>query len=274
MKAYELKNWIEEKLPNPVPQDNVDGIFAGDSKTEVKGVAITFLPNICVLEKAAEKGLNFIIGHEPIFYSHPWFYPNGDNYMVPMMEAELEQKKSSPPGVRKQKIINENNLVFYRLHDAWNDFPDRGMGIALEKVLGLEGKRITQEAWIYEISQTNLVSLAKEISVKLGKKGIQFIGDPQKVVKRLSLDWGSPGAIDILNRGLAYDIDVAITGEVIEWRDVEYARDVDISLILGGHHSTETPGMKFFFEWFKKNMPEIPAEYIDAGDPDLFIVNT
>lgn len=271
MKAFELQQWLEEKLPNPVPQDKVDGIFAGDPQAKVRGVAVTFLPTVYVLEQAARKDLNFVIGHEPVFYHHPWNYPKGDNYMIPMPDTDLEEKKATPPGLAKQKIIKEHDLVSYRLHDAWNDFPDRGMGVAIEKVLGWQGKRITQDAWIYELPPVSLKGLAKEVGEKLGKRGIRFVGDPDRIVKRVSLDWGSPGPIEIFTRGLRYGCDAAITGEVQEWRDVDFARDLNMGLILGGHHATETPGMRYFYEWFVQNRPDIRAEYIDAGDPDHFV---
>jgi putative NIF3 family GTP cyclohydrolase 1 type 2 len=271
VKAIELQQWIEKELPNPVPEDGVDDIFAGDPQTEVRGVAITFLPNLFVLQEAARRGLNFVIGHEPVFYHHPWDYPKGDDYQTSMPADDLQEKMNTPPGKAKQQIIKEHDLVSYRLHDAWNDFPDRGMGVPFEKLLGWQGKRITQDAWIYEIPPTPLKDLAEDVAKKLGKRGIRLIGDPDRIVKRVSLDWGSPGAIGILTRGLKYGTDAAITGEVIEWRDVEFARDVGIALILGGHHATETPGMRYFYDWLVERRPDLRIEYIDAGDPDVFI---
>jgi putative NIF3 family GTP cyclohydrolase 1 type 2 len=271
VKAIELQQWIEERLPNPVPEDGVDGIFAGDPQTEVRGVAITFLPNIYVLEEAARRDLNFVIGHEPIYYHHPWNYPKGDDYQIPAPEDDLRDKMNTIPGKAKQKLVKEHDLVFYRLHDAWNDFPDRGMGPPFEKVLGWQGKRHTQDAWIYDIPPTPLEALATDVGRKLGKNGIRFVGDPQHIVKRVSLDWGSPGAIEILKRGLRYGTDTAITGEVIEWRDIEFARDVGIALILAGHHATETPGMRYFYDWLVERRPDLRIEYVDAGDPDVFL---
>jgi putative NIF3 family GTP cyclohydrolase 1 type 2 len=263
VKAIELQQWIEEQLPNPVPGGGVDGIFAGDPQTEVHGVAITFLPNLFVLQEAARRGLNFVIGHEPIFY-HQTGYPK-------MSLEDLQENMNTLPGKATQQIIKEHNLVSYRLHDAWNDFPDRGMGPPFEKLLGWQGKRITQDAWIYEIPPTPLKRLAAEVGKKLGKNGIRFVGDADRTVKRVSLDWGSPGAIEILTRGLEYGTDAAITGEVAEWRDFEFARDAGIALILAGHHATETPGMRAFYDWLVKRQPDLRIEYIDAGDPDEFM---
>jgi putative NIF3 family GTP cyclohydrolase 1 type 2 len=111
MKAIDLHHWLEQELPNPVPQDHVDGISAGNPETEVRGVAVTWLPNLDVLRRAAAGGLNFIIGHEPAFYHHPWDYPKGDWYQIPMPEEDLAEKMATPPGLEKQRLIKENDLV-------------------------------------------------------------------------------------------------------------------------------------------------------------------
>jgi putative NIF3 family GTP cyclohydrolase 1 type 2 len=272
VKAIELQRWIEKELPNPVPQDHVDGISAGNPDAEVRGVAVTFLPSLEVLRQAAARDLNFIIGHEPIFYTHPWLYPKGDWFQIPIPEEDLAEKMATPPGLEKQKLVKEHDLVSFRLHDAWNDFPDRGEGVAIERTLGWVGKRITQEAWIYELEPQTLEELAAYVARKLGKRGIQYIGDPKRIIRRVSLDWGSPGAINIILNDLKYQCDAAITGEVVEWRDVEFARDANVALILGGHHATETPGMLWFCEWLKERQPGLRVEYIDAGDPDRYLV--
>ncbi|HMR68032.1 MAG TPA: Nif3-like dinuclear metal center hexameric protein, partial [Anaerolineae bacterium] len=75
IKASELHTWLAQTAPAPHPEEEVDGIMAGDPATEITGVAVTWLPNLHVLQSAAEKGLNFIIAHEPVFYHHPYYYP-------------------------------------------------------------------------------------------------------------------------------------------------------------------------------------------------------
>ena len=71
MRASEFHEWIAKEAPPHTPQDEVDGIMAGDPDTEITGIAVTWLPNLHVLQKAAEAGLNFIVAHEPVFYFHP-----------------------------------------------------------------------------------------------------------------------------------------------------------------------------------------------------------
>jgi len=125
--------------------------------------------------------------------------------------------------------------------------------------------------YIYELDPLPLQKLAEDVTRKLGKSGVRFVGNPEQLIQRVTLDWGSPGAIDIILRALAHGCDAAITGEVIEWRDIEFARDAGIALITAGHCATETPGMRAFYDWFKPHWPELRVEYIDSVDPDMFI---
>lgn len=267
MKAYELHNWIAEMAPTPWPQDQVDGIMAGDPQAEVTGVAVTWLPNLDVLHRAAQQGLNFVIAHEPVFYHHPYYYPFGDNTHVPA--DDLESKKATPPALAKQFVIQQHNLVVYRLHDGWDQFPAYGMGFALADSLGWSDRQVSSD-YIYEVGPLTLLDLAAMVARKLDKPGIRFVGDPDRVVRKVTLDWGSPGAIDIMLRALNHGCDASITGEVVEWRDVEFARDAGVGLITGGHYATETPGMLSFHRWFGPQWPNLPVEYIVAGDPDCF----
>jgi putative NIF3 family GTP cyclohydrolase 1 type 2 len=57
---------------------------------------------------------------------------------------------------------------------------------------------------------------------------------------------------------------------VVEWRDLEFARDSGMAMITGGHCATETPGMRAFSEWLKGRFPDVPIEYVDTVDPDRF----
>ncbi len=48
----------------------VDGIAAGDPSAVVRGVAVTTLATLEVLERAVEAGANVVVTHEPLYYDH------------------------------------------------------------------------------------------------------------------------------------------------------------------------------------------------------------
>lgn len=268
MLASELDNWLAREAPPHTPEDEVDGIMAGDPDTEIEGIAVTWLPNIDVLEKAAESRLNFVLAHEPVFYHHPYFYPYGDERHTPALD--LPDKIATEPGQRKQRLIEENNLVVHRFHDGWDQFPDYGMGYALARSLGWSSVQVSPD-YIYEPPVVTLEEIAVHIAERLGKSGVRYCGDPKRPVRKISLDWGSPGAIDIVKRAVKHGCDAALTGELVEWRDLEFARDSGLAMITAGHCATETPGMQACCEWLKSRLPDMRIEYIDTVDPDRFI---
>ena len=267
MRATELHDWLAREAPPHTPEDEVDGIMTGDPDAEVRGIAVTWLPNLHVLREAAASGLNFVLAHEPVYYHHPWFYPYGDERHLPALD--LPEKMATPPAREKQALIAEHNMVVYRFHDGWDQFPEHGMGYALARQLGWSAAQVAPD-YIYAPEPMPLHALATQIAERLGKTGIRFIGNPEMTVNRISLDWGSPGAIDIVARARRHDCQAALTGEVVEWRDLEFARDSGLALITGGHCATETPGMRACCDWLKTKFPDLPIRYIDSVDPDHF----
>ena len=267
MRAIELDRWLAREAPPHTPEDEVDGIMTGDPDAEITGIAVTWLPSIDVLERAADRGLNFVLAHEPVFYHHPYFYPHGDDHHVPT--HDLPEKMATPPGERKQRLIADHNLVVHRFHDGWDQFPEFGMGYALARTLGWSAVQVASD-YIYAPSPAPLKEIAAHIAARLGKSGIRYIGDPDLQVRKISLDWGSPGAIDIVSRATKHGCEAALTGEVVEWRDLEFARDSGLAMITGGHCATETPGMRACCDWLNSRFPDMWIEYIDTIDPDHF----
>ena len=270
MIAQELRQWLAREVPNPNPDDKVDGIMAGNPDAEVRGVAVSWLPSLKLLQKCVEQDRNFIIVHEPLFYWHPYYYPAGTEFRFPAVD--LDEKMHTPPAQAKLELIRKHDLVVYRLHDGWDQFPHYGIGHALARTLGWSDKRVDEKDYIYQFAPVALSELAIDIGKKLHKEGLRLIGDPRRMVHKVTLDWGSPGPIDIILKALRHGCDAAIAGEVLDWRDVEFARDAGVAWILMGHQASETPGMQSFYEWFKPQHPTVPREYVSIDDPDRFVM--
>jgi hypothetical protein len=67
-------------------------------------------------------------------------------------------------------------------------------------------------------------------------------------------------------------VQVLVAGEAAEWETVEYARDAAAqgrhkALILLGHEVSEEAGMQYCAQWLKGILPEMPIEFIKAGEP-------
>src|ERR1700735_21105 len=65
---------VVERIRNhvgvPWRSQTVDRILAGDPDTVVRGIAVTMMATLDVLERAVAAGKNMIITHEPTFYLH------------------------------------------------------------------------------------------------------------------------------------------------------------------------------------------------------------
>ena len=80
---------------------------------------------------------------------------------------------------------------------------------------------------------------------------------------------GAAAQIRMLQRA---DVQVVLAGETPEWETVEYVRDAVAAskqkcLILLGHANSEEAGMEYCARWLKTFIPEVPIEFLPAGDP-------
>lgn len=79
-----------------------DQLMTGDPQQEVKEIAVTFMATVEVIREAAAKGVNFIITHEPT-----WFTGRD----VPDWCAE------DSTYLAKRRLIDETGMTIWRYHD-------------------------------------------------------------------------------------------------------------------------------------------------------------
>src|SRR6202035_3660969 len=103
--ARQLVERIKQNVHVPWSEATVDTFKAGNPDVEVTGVATTFLANLDVLQRAAASGKNFVITHEPTFYSHL------DRTESLAGDKVFEEKKA---------FIEQHNMVVWRFHDHWH----------------------------------------------------------------------------------------------------------------------------------------------------------
>ena len=68
--AREIIKRIQKNVGVPWRDKTVDTFKAGNPDTPVTGIATSFGGTLDVLRRAAASGKNFVIVHEPTFYSH------------------------------------------------------------------------------------------------------------------------------------------------------------------------------------------------------------
>ncbi len=253
--AGEVVEIIKTNLTCDWSEQTVDTFKSGSEKSEVTGIAVTFISNLEVLQKAKEKGANMVITHEPTFYNHL-------DKQAPYTEDPVYQAK--------MKFIQDNNMIIWRFHDHWHKTSPDGIYYGVTNKLGWWDYRVEER--VFALPETTIGVLASELKEIFDAKSIRVIGNRESIVKNAALVLGAPGSMPQIEMLGREDIDVLIGGESQEWETVEYVRDANAagmnkSMILLGHAHSEEAGMEYFAEWLEDKVGNLPIFYVPAGEP-------
>lgn len=253
MKIHELIKILNEGAE--APQNTCDTLKSGDADREIKKVGVTMFATVDNIKKAAEAGVDFLITHEPTFYTHR------DDFFD---EAQIKEKKAQ---------IDAYGITVYRYHDNMHF---RAPDLITEGMLEEIGLRGTLEETSYLGSslftldtEMTALSLARYLEERLNVSRIRIAGEREKPVKCLALCFGTPeGVFQLLSRD---GVDCVLTGEACEWQLAEYARDAaslgkNKSLIVMGHIASERGGMRVLATRLKTRFPALSVEYIETDE--------
>lgn len=270
----------------PLPLEHTcDRLMSGSLEQEVTGIAVTFMATVDVIRKAIDAGANFVVTHEPT-----WF--NG------MDRTDWVEK--DPVYLEKKKLIEENQIAIWRFHDhmhmgqrdeIYMGF-DKEFGWADYRVpitdLGRYGEEdpVKAKFWenfgaVYQLPRTTLRELCSFFKEKADMDVIQIVGNPDMEVERVSVLVGG-GSLGLgseetpMVQMFQENIDVAICGDITEWTLSAYVRDAAMlgmnkGMLVLGHERSEEWGMKHLVEWLASVAPNIPAVFIDAGEPFSYL---
>ena len=246
---------IQQNVGVPWRAQTADTFKAGNEEAVVTGIATTVMSTFGVLQKAAAAKRNLIITHEPTFYT-------GNDNVSELTDNALY--------LRKLAFIKDHNLVVWRFHDHWHARRPEPMSTALAQFLGWDRYPVSEER-VYTIPQATLAAVVKEVRARLHVHAVRLIGDPDTRVTRVVFLPGTPPSAISVARVLP-TVDLVIVGEQREWEGIYYAHDAVTSgekkgLIAIGHAISEDPGMKMCADWLKTFIPEVPVEWIPAGEP-------
>jgi putative NIF3 family GTP cyclohydrolase 1 type 2 len=235
----------------------VDKIIAGEATTPVKGIATTMMATLEVAEKAAAAGKNFLITHEPTFYSHL------DTTDALQQDATYRHKAD---------FLRSHDMVIFRFHDHWHARKPDGIATGMARELGWEKQADPQNPRQFVFDGVPLSQLAKDMQTRLGIRTMRVIGDPKLSVRRVLANWGYASPTPGMPNFARADVDVLVVGEAREWELVEYAQDTIKSgqkkaLIVLGHVVSEQSGMKYCAEWLRGFVKEVPIEFVAAAEP-------
>lgn len=255
--ANDIVERIKAHVGVPWQAKTVDGIVAGDPATPVSGIASVMMATFAELKEAAAAGLNFVVTHEPTFWSH---------------QEEVASVKDNPLYRDKLAFIAEKKLVCFHFHDHWHALKPRdGIAEGMMRHLGWSGYVSAEDPQRFALPPTTLEALARHIQTRLHAKTIRVIGDPALAVKNVQASWGyamKAAGIALLSR----DVEVLIVGETWEWELQEYVADLAAmgrkkALIVVGHINSEQWGMEYCAEWLKGFVPEVPVRFLEMPEP-------
>ena len=257
--AQQIVDRIQKEIGIPWHAQTVDTFKAGDPNTPVTGVAVTMMATLDVLQRAAAAGDNFVITHEPTFYSHQ------DGI------ADLE-KQNDPVLAAKQAFIREHHMVVWRFHDHWHLRQPDGIQVGMTKALGWEKFQRAEEPHLFTLPETTLADLAETLKKKLGIAAMRVVGDRSMKVSKIALIPGAAGSETQIKALERPDVEVVIIGEVPEWETVEYVDDATAAkqhkaLIMLTHIPSEQAGMDECSKWLRTFVKEAPVEFVAAKQP-------
>jgi putative NIF3 family GTP cyclohydrolase 1 type 2 len=248
---------VMDLLMEPVGrlQNTVDTLKSGDPDMEVKGIAIAFMPTYGVIQQALAKGVNLLITHEGLYYSHH------DN---------TETIENDSVYQNKRKLIEESGIAIFRLHDYIHRYRPDGITAGLIQALDWESYVVEyqQAASVLSLPVMTVREIAEYIKRKLDISFVRVVGNVSLPCTRIGLLAGYRGggtlSIPLFEKE---KLDLIIYGEGAEWETPVYVRDAihqgkQKALIVLGHAESEESGMKNLAEGVKEILSYLPVFYI------------
>jgi putative NIF3 family GTP cyclohydrolase 1 type 2 len=255
--ARQIVERIQKSVGIPWRAQTVDNFKDGSNPdAPVTGIATTMVATFELLQRAAAAKRNFIIVHEPIYYS------NTD---------DPKDIVSDPMFRLKRDFVASNNLSVFRFHDHWHGRKPDGIIEGMAIGLGWKKYQNPDDARLFLLPETSLNALALEIRDRLKIRAVRVVGDPQTRISRAAFNPGSTGLNLVMRYFSGAGVDVLVCGEPTEWSTVEYARDSIAAgkkkgMIILGHDMSEEHGMEECARWLKGFVTEVPVEYMPAGE--------
>lgn len=217
-----------------------------EGKQNVKKIMCAVDAGTKVFEKAAEEKADLVIVH----HGHYWKNLN------PSFQG---------PNKKRLDILYKNSISLYAAHLPLDMHTQIGNNVMLLKIIG--AKR-SKPFFPYEGKSISFCGVfPKKISVDEIVKKLDKSLDTQcrvlrfgpEIVRTVAVLSGG-GGYAAFNEALKENVDLYITGDTIEV--FHLARDCGINVVFGGHHATETPGVKELAKVLEKKF-DVEAKFVD-----------
>ncbi len=238
-----------------------DQFLYGDPDTEVKGIAVSWMPSMPNLLQAKDMGCNVFITHEPLYVG------KANQYGVYTANGILLEENDG--WVSKAQWLEKEKMVVLRCHDTWDDFPVIGIHGAWAKWLGFTGKPLVQVKFyeVHEIGMGTFGSLCEHVRKQvwsLGQDAVLAIGNESKPVSKVAIGTGAITNYRFMH-SLGADVLILTDDGTRLWESAQWAEDTDVPIIVVNHATAEEPGIRELAKYIKSIFPKEPVHMIERG---------
>ena len=270
MKIAEIIEKLKAFHPEIDESHTSDTLKYGDAQRECTGIFVTCFASAEVISEAVKLGVNFIITHEPTFWTH---------------EDETNWLSGSEVFAAKIALLDEHGIVIWRDHDRIhggkpsND-PNHIDGIfyGIMKELGWDEYKLDypNKPLLFRLPETDAESLGRFLMEKLDLRGLRILGDRHAKASTVFFcehicdhDWKEK---DKIKQTEMKKIDAIIPLEIIDWSLAAFVRDcaqLGFPKVMYnvGHFNMEELGMKYMVKWLPTVIGEdILVHHVFSGD--------
>ena len=236
-----------------LPPKTCDSIKVGDLDSPVTHIGVTMTATIDTVKKAKEAGCDFLIVHEPTFYTH------------------FEEWRENALIEEKTRLLTEAGITLYRHHDGMHFRKNDTITAGMVSAIGLKGRIESTEhlgsSLFYLDTPLSVKALTDQLKSRLSLKQLRVAGKTDGCIRCLALCFGTPAGVFELLRDDG--VDCVLTGEACEWQLGEYARDAAAlgkqkSLVVMEHIASEKAAMRVLADELSARFPNIPVTYFDT----------
>jgi putative NIF3 family GTP cyclohydrolase 1 type 2 len=254
--AREVVARIRKNIGVPWRTPTSDEFKIGDPDAPISGITTTFMSTLDLLKRSVAAGNNFVITHEPTFWS---------------AADVVSDLRDDPLYQYKVNFLEKNKMVVWRFHDHWHARRPDGIFAGWNRTMGWDNYALESAnpfSHEYVVPETSFEELAKDINSKLKMRSMRLVGDPNLRVTRV----GHAGHYISQCMAVLPKVDVLIVFESREWEAAEYVRDAIAAgqkkaLIQLAHEGGEEAGMDECARWLQTFVSELPIKFIPSGDP-------
>jgi putative NIF3 family GTP cyclohydrolase 1 type 2 len=249
----EVVDLIKQNVTCDWAAETVDVFKAGNPETPLKGIAVCMFADMETLREAVKLNCNFIITHEPVFYSH---------------FDETAPLAGDPVYAEKAKYIKENNLVIFRFHDHIHMTNPDGISEGMLVKLGLKSYALNGSDTYFKLPEKTVRAYCNELKNTLNLQTIRVVGNPEMKFTKLAFMAGAPGGQRHIQMLKNPEVEVILAGEANEWETYLYANDatalgINKAVIFLGHIKSEEGGMEYCAKWLGTFLQGIPIQFIE-----------